>query len=354
MKPLIHPALALAFGLLTVSLAQAGPPPRVYIPTGEGAEVLIIDAATQQTVGRLGGLPAAHGLAATPDGSRLIVGSFEERAVDAAPPDKPADVSATDHAAHHGTGPKAETPAAISTVSIVDTATQAILRRIDVPGAVHHVAVSPDGRTAVVTQPGADSITAIDLQSYAVLATVRVGAVPNYAAFAPDGATLYVSAAGDDAIVTLDAARWQVTGRIATGASPEHLVLAPDGQRLYVANTGDGTVSVIDPATRQAVATLAVGPTPHGIDLSEDGRTLIVAVTGADRLIAIDLADRTRREAALAPAPYHLRAIPGTGRLYVSSAGVPTVRVIDAATLGVVAEIPLDGTGHQFAIAASR
>lgn len=353
MKPLIQPALALAFGLLTASLALAGPPPRVYIPTGEGA-VQIINTATQQTVGRIAGLPAAHGLAATPDGSRLIVGSFEERAPDAAMPDKPAGVSATDHSAHHAMGTNAETPDALSTVSIVDAATQAILRRIDVPGAVHHVAVSPDGRTAVVTQPGADSITAFDLQSYAVLATVRVGAVPNYAAFAADGATLFVSLAGDDAIVTLDTARWQVTGQIATGASPEHLVLAPDGQRLYVANVGDGTVSVLDPASGQAVATLAVGPKLHGIDLSEDGRTLFVAVRGGHRLIAIDLSDQTRREAALAPAPYHLRAIPGTGRLFVSSSDAPKLWVIDAATLGVVGEIALDGTGHQFAFAASR
>ena len=202
MKPLIHPAFALAFGLLTASLAQAGPPPRVYIPTtGERAEVLIIDAATQQMIGRLGGLPAAHGLAVTPNGSRLVVGSFEERAPDAAMPDKSAGVSAADHAAHHGAGPKAETPDAISTVSIVDAATQAILRRIDVPGAVHHVAVSPDGRIAVVTQPGTDSITAIDR-----------------------GATPFWRRSG--------LARCRTTRRIATGASPEHLVLAPDGQGL--------------------------------------------------------------------------------------------------------------------------
>lgn len=350
MKPLMMSTVALA--LLAAPAVEAGP--RVFIPTGESAEVAIIDAVAQQVVGRIEGLPAAHGLALTPDGRRLIVGSFEEHAADAALPDRPAGVSAADHAAHHGAGAKAEATAAVSTLSIVDATTGDILRRIDVPGAVHHVVVSPDGRTAVVTQPGADSITAIDLDGGAVLATVRVGAVPNYAAFAPDGGTLFVSAAGEDAVITMDAARWQVTGRIATGAGPEHLVLAPDGRRLYVANVGDGTVSVIDPATRQSIGALVAGLSPHGIDLSADGRTLFVAANGDGRLIAIELADQTRREAALALAPYHLRVVPGTGMLYVSSNEAPTVRVIDAATLAVVAEIPLGGSGHQFAIDDGR
>ncbi|MDT8344567.1 MAG: beta-propeller fold lactonase family protein [Thermohalobaculum sp.] len=354
MKPMTFAAFALAVGLAAAPVAHAGPGPLVYIPTGDSAEVLIIDASTNLPIGRVTGLPAAHGLAVTPDGSRLIVGSYDERPCCAALPEKPAEVSAADHAAHHVAKPEAAAQPSVSTVSIVDTATRAIVRRIDVPGAVHHVAVSPDGRTAAVTHPNANGITAIDLETLSVVATVETGTLPNYAAFSPDGAALYVSVAGDNAVAVLDAVTWTVQSRIATGASPEHLVLSPDGSRLFVNNVDDGTVSVIDPSKGRAVESLAIGSTLHGLDLSADGGTLFVAVRDDDRLVAVDLGDGSRRSVALSPAPYHLSVIAGTGVLYVSSAEEPVVWVIDAATLETRAEIPVTGIGHQFAQVSGR
>lgn len=97
----------------------------------------------------------------------------------------------------------------VSDVSVVDTATGSVIRGIEVPGAVHHVAVSPDGRIAVVTHPSGDAITAIDLGALAVIATVPTGSLPDYATFSADGARLYVSSAGEDmlAMPQMDSAR---------------------------------------------------------------------------------------------------------------------------------------------------
>ncbi len=49
----------------------------------------------------------------------------------------------------------------------------------------------------------------------------------------------------------------------------------------------------------------------------------------------------------LAPQPYHLAAIRGTGKLYVSSAADGKIRIVDQTTLAVVGEIPIGGKGHQ-------
>lgn len=349
MKPMTFPAIALAVGLAAAPAAHAGQSPVVYIPTGDTAEILIIDAGTHRTVGRVSGLAAAHGLAVTPDGGRLIVGSYDERPCCNALPEKPAEVSAADHAAHHAPKPASEPQGALSTVSIVDTAARTIVRQIDVPGAVHHVAVSPDGKAAVVTHPNANAVSVINLEEMTVATTLPTGTMPNYAVFSPGGETLYVSNAGDGNVVVIDTARWAVSARIEVGHSPEHLVLSPDGTRLYVANVGDGTVSVIDTAAHRSVASLSFNGELHGLDLSEDGGTLFAAVRGADRLVAVDLGDRSRRNLPLAPSPYHLSVIDGTGVLYVSSAEEPVVWVVDAETLEVVAEIPVTGIGHQFA-----
>jgi YVTN family beta-propeller protein len=341
-------AVSLFTAFATASIAHAAPVDRVYIPTGDSAEVLIIDSNTHESVGRIPGLPAAHGLAVTPDGGRLIVGSFEERAPGEAMPDKPAGVSATDHAAHHAPRPSPESRAAVSTLSFIDTAAQSVVRRIDVPGAVHHVAVSPDGQLAAVTHPNSDAVTAIDLDRLVVIKTVKSGAFPNYAVFSADSAKLYVSNAADNAVAVLDTGKWAVTRRIAVGEGPEHLALSPDGRTLFVNNVDNGTVSVIDLSAEQAVDTLAFGATLHGVDVSDDGATLFVAVRGNDELAALDLHDKSRRSVSLSPAPYHLGVIRGKGVLYVSSAETSQIWVIDATTLETRDRIAVPGIGHQF------
>jgi DNA-binding beta-propeller fold protein YncE len=78
-------------------------------------------------------------------------------------------------------------------VVIVDTERDAVVDEIDGLPAVHHVAVSPDGRFAVVTHPNEGGISAIDLASYAVAPRVATGPFPNYAVFSPDGGQVFVS-----------------------------------------------------------------------------------------------------------------------------------------------------------------
>jgi YVTN family beta-propeller protein len=329
----------------------------VYIPLGSENAAIVVDTARDAVVGRIGGLPAAHGLAMTPDSKFLVAGSYAVRGPDVAAPAKPAGVSEEEHAAHHpppaNKAPGAQAPAkeakkgGVSTVSVVRVADKQIVRRIDVPGAVHHVAISPDGRFAVVTHPDEDSISAVDLGTYQVAATVKTGSVPNYAAFGRDGSALYVSNAGAATVSVVDVGRWTVKGHIAVGDAPEHVVMSPDGDTLYVNNVNDGTVSVVSLGRGKAVKAIPVGSTPHGLDVSEDGKTLFVTAMGDDKVVAVTLATGERRNVTLAPAPYHLAVIRGAGKLYVSSADKPKAWVVDQRDLRLLGEIAIGGKGHQ-------
>lgn len=346
-KYAVGATIASAFFAAAVSSAPAAQ--RIYIPLGDEGAVLIVDPARDIVVGRIDGLPAVHGLAGTPDGRFLIAGSFDEREADEMAPVKPAAVSDADHAAHHARAaePKATAAAVLSTVSVIRTADRSVVRRIDVPGAVHHVAVSPDASIAVVTHPNQDSISAIDLRNFAVIATVATGALPNYALFSPDGARVYVSSAGDDNIAVIDTADWIVQRTIGVGRSPEHIALSKDGGTLYVNNIDDGTVSVVS-LTKAAIArTIAVGDVLHGIDLSDNGQILYVAALGDDKVVAIDLKSGGARELALGPEPYHLTVLRGAGKFYVSSAEAPKIWVVDEGDLAVVREIAVGGKAHQ-------
>lgn len=349
-----HRIRTAALGAIGLAYATAGGLPAsagevVYIPLGSAGRIVIVDATQDRVVGQIEGLPAVHGLAGTPDGRFLIAGSFEERDPGDAVPAKPTGMSDDEHAAHH-TQPAAGAPeagSAVSRVSVIRSTDRSVIRGIDVPGAVHHVAISPDGGTAVVTHPNQDAISAIDLKTHKVVATVPTGPFPNYAVFSPDGGQVYVSNAGDGTIRRVDTAQWRIGPSFAVGQSPEHVVLSPDGAILYANNVDDGTVSVLDLGSGRVINTIPVGDTPHGIDLSDDGRTLFVTALGEDKLTAVDLDSGVHRSAMLSPAPYHLAAVRGARKLYVSSAEDPKIWVVDPETLAVLGEIPIAGKGHQ-------
>jgi YVTN family beta-propeller protein len=336
------------------SMATGAAAETVYVPLGNANAVLVVDGSRDAITDRIDGISAVHGLAATPDGRYLIAGSYEEREPGKAMPEKPAGMTEDAHAAHHA--PKTPTASGsdplVSAVSVIRTSDRSIVRRIDVPGAVHHVAVSPDGRYAVVTRPNQDAISAIDLVTYETVPDISTGSLPNYAVFSPDGRLVYVSNAGDGRVSEIDASEWTVRRSYAVGGSPEHLVLSKDGATLYVNNVDDGTVSVLDLEKQRLRATIKVGQVPHGIDLSDDGQTLFVTVMGEDKVVAVDVASGDARTVVLRPAPYHLAAIRGAGKLYVSSAEAPKLWVLDQQKLKVIGEIEIGGKGHQMVQAA--
>lgn len=352
LRPTIWAGLfALVLGMPAVVAGPLAAKPLVYVPLGAQGKIVIVDAATDKIVGTIGGVPVIHGLAATPDGRFLVAGSLQEREAGGAAPAKPAGITAEKHAAHHKAAPanRQKAGGVVSTVSVIRTADRSIVRRIDVPGAVHHVAIGPKGRFAVVTHPGKGSISAIDLTSYAVVATVPTGPMPNYAAFGPDGKRVYVSNAGNDTISAIDTGRWTVPWSAVVGKNPEHIVLSRDGATLYVSNAGGGTVSALSLDKRKVVKTFDIGETLHGIDISDDGKTLYVSARGRNKVVSIDLATGAMRGSPPVPAAYHLAVIRGTGKIYVSSAKKPRMWVLNEKTLAVVAVVPIGGRGHQMA-----
>ncbi len=325
-----------------------------YVPLGSNNELVLVDISTDKVVGKVEGLPAVHGLAGTPDGKFLIAGSYEAREKGESAPAKPSGMSEDEHAAHHKPSAMSSTKESseISTLSVIRISDKSIVRRIDVPGAVHHVAVSPDSQFAVVTHPNKDKISVVNLKSFAVVENFSTGPFPNYATFSPDGKSVYVSNPGNNTVTSVDVSNWKIQWNATVGASPEHIVLSKDGTRLYVNNVDDGSVSIVDIAKRSAVMTIPVGAMLHGIDLSEDGKTLFVASREDEKLVALDLASGQSRQLTLSPDPYHLSVIRGTGKIYVSSSDEPKLWVVDQKSLKVTGEIPIGGKGHQLVLPA--
>ena len=351
MKPIALIRFTALAGLFAILLGSqtALAKPFMYVPLGDEGKIVVIDTAQDKVVDTIDGVGNAHGLAATPNGKFLIAGSIEAREAGSGAPEKPAEVTEEDHAAHHGAAPHDSPKAAamISTVSVVRVSDGSVIRRIDVPGAVHHVAVSPNGRFAVVTHPKEGKISAIDLNSYEVVESVATGPAPNYVVFSRDGDLVYVSNSGNNTVSAVNTGEWTVRWNFAVGASPEHVVLSGDGASLYVNNVEDGTVSVIEIGKQKVAQTIKIGARLHGIDVSDDGKTLFVTDRDGNKLVAVDLESEARHEVPLEPAPYHLAVVRGMGKLYISSAGAPKIWVVDRNSLAVSGDITIDSRTHQ-------
>lgn len=343
-------ALAISLSTALTAVSANADTARVYIPEGRADAIRIVDAVTGQDVGRIVGTEAVHGLAGSSNSRYLVAGSYMEiDRDDATEMSKPAAVSDDEHAAHHSKPKKALGPsdAGVSPLSVIDAATGDLLRKIEVPGAVHHVAISPDGRFAVSTHPSSDGISIADLDSFELVAWIPTGSMPNYAVFGTNPSIVYISNAGNGTVSEVDLELGIVRRNMIAGEAPEHLTMSSDGGMLFVADADIGRIVEIDLSTGRDVRTFEIGGEIHGLDLSEDQAHLMVAAKETDRIVSIDLRSGNIVDAVLSPAPYHLTTIPGTGSIFVSSRDEPKIWIVDGKTLTATKEIPIEGEGHQ-------
>lgn len=319
-------ALAL---LVLVAASSVRAEPTAYIPLGSANEVIGVDVATSRIVQTYTGVANPHGLVATPDGEYLVAGSIFENPLPSGAP--------------------VETPN--SKLFVIHPQHGHVMAEIPVSGWTHHQAISPDGRYVISIHPTRGGVTIVDLQESKVIHTIRTGASPNYTLVSRDGSRAFVSNTGDGSISEVDLAAASVVRTLEAGSSPEHLVFSPDQSSIFVANAKTGTVSQVSVQTGKVEREFPVGKRIHGLDIGNDGKSLFATSRADQRLVAIDIATGKQRYLALAPQPYHLNTIPGTGRVYVSSAKAPIVWVVDQKTLTVIGEIALPaGEGHQVAV----
>ena len=321
----------------------------VYVPVGSANEVLIIDADLDKVVGSIGDVTNVHGLASTPVGDLLVAGSM---ALAPANQTIPEGISEDEHNAHHADSKSQNTQSAnnASYISIIDAKAKRVLKRVDVDGISHHSVVTPDGRYALSTHTTTGGISVIDMQSKSLQRTIATGPVPNYVLVTSDGKMAYVSNSGNGTVSEIEIDQWLVRRNFKVGATPEHMVFSKDEKTLYVINVGDNSVTAVLIADGKSIGSISVGNGPHGIDISDDGKRLFVSNKKGNDLTLIDIDSGNSSSRALAPDPYHIKSIKGTGKLYISSRSQPWIWVLDQKSLEVISKIQIKGEGHQMAL----
>jgi YVTN family beta-propeller protein len=249
---------------------------------------------------------------------------------------------------------------------LVDLATGRAAATVPTGEGPHEVAVSPDGRTAVVANYGTRSaagstLTVIDLPGARALRTIRLapGTRPHGVLFL-DARRALVTAEGAKALLVVDVAGGTVEAVVETGQEISHMVAAtPDGRRAFVANIGSGTVTVVDVPARRVLAHVRTGEGAEGIAVSPDGREAWVTNRAADTVSVVDVGSlAVVASIPCASFPIRVAFTPDGRRALVTNARSGDVALLDVAARKEVRRMraPLEGVeaeGRLLAFAGS-
>jgi YVTN family beta-propeller protein len=232
-----------------------------------------------------------------------------------------------------------------STVSLVGLKTGEVVATLPTGPNPHEAAVSPDGKTAIVTNYGTresagSTLTVIDAPSRRVAKTIDVGRGRRpHGVVLLDSRRALVTAEGTKALLVVDVGKGVVEAAIETRQEVSHMVAAtPDGGRAFVTNIGSGTVTAIDIAARKVLAQVPTGEGAEGVAVTPDGKEVWVTNRAADTVSILDA--RTLKVVGTVPSasfPIRVAITPDGRRALVSNARSGDVSVFDVATRKEVA-----------------
>lgn len=248
------------------------------------------------------------------------------------------------------------------------------------------IAVSPDGKTAYVSQSSGSAVAVIDVAARKVSATIPVGPWPRSLALSRDGGRLAVATNGDRNVFVLDTATRKVLFEESFGGiNAGQMVLSPAGNEVYfpwmvyrhnpidprniregwVLGSRIGRVRIDKAMTREAITLDPQGEAvsdPHGMGMTTDGQWLVCAASGTKEVLVyktsalffqsvggpgdhIDPALRSDRNkfyrVPVGGRPMSLKISKDNRRVFVANYLTSEIHEIDLSTRKVARHIPL-------------
>jgi YVTN family beta-propeller protein len=175
---------------------------------------------------------------------------------------------------------------------LIDLASRKVLRKYDVKGAdPHMVLLSPDGKTAYVSNTASNALAAVNLDSGDVK-LIPSGTRPQGAAWSRDGKSIYLTNSDSNSISIIDPAAARQTGTISTCNGPGRIAVIPDGKTLVYNCQPGQAVGFADLATRKQTTVIPLGGNPLSLTMSNDARLAYAGIQDQDKVIVISVPDR--------------------------------------------------------------
>jgi YVTN family beta-propeller protein len=253
-----------------------------------------------------------------------------------------------------------------NTISVIDPSSNKLLGVIrlgdPVPGAlsplykgellVHGLGYSPDSKTLAVVSVASNSITLIDTATNAIRGKVYVGRSPHEAFFTPDGRELWVTVRGESYVSVIDPAQMKETRRIELANGPGMTIFGTDGKYAFVCSSFVPELAVIDVASHEVVKRLSqVSPFCPNIAVSPENDEVWITLKDAGKVQVFSAKPPFDQEAVLETGPItnHVNFVNNAnGKLaYITIGGANVVKVFRrGATPELVATIPVGSLPH--------
>ena len=178
-------------------------------------------------------------------------------------------------------------------IHVIDTATNQVIRRVEVGLQPHGLVATQNGDQIFITIENTEGeLVWFDPFTDTVTRRMKIGPRPNQPACTPDGKLVYIPC--DDATWwVVDTVKGQVIAKIATGGRPHNTLCSPDGKRMYLGPKGSYHVLIADTATHKLIGEIPLSDAPRPIAISMDEKRFYANV---DTLIGFEVADIPSRK----------------------------------------------------------
>lgn len=239
--------------------------------------------------------------------------------------------------ANYGTAPNPGT-----TLSVIDIATRKQVRRFTLPGLLRPHGIAAVGSRFWFTAEGSRVVARYDAAKDAIdFISGSNAETTHMIVVAPGETTLYTANIGSNSVTVFDisgAPKTILLKQIPVVTGPEGIDLAPDGSELWVASRApNGGISIIDPKSRTVAQTLpTTTKMANRVKFTPDGKFVLVSDAGANVVNVYDAATKEIiKSVNMAEGPSGILMAPDGKHAFVACAGAKKLAVIDTSTFSV-------------------
>ena len=215
----------------------------------------------------------------------------------------------------------------------------------------HELIITRDGRTAVGTDYGANSLKVFDVESATVTRSIDLGQYdsPHGIVFLPGDELVAVTSENQNAVVIVRIATGQIEQVIDTEARGSHMVAATaDGQTLWTGDMNSNTVTELSRSTGAKVRALPAPARPEAINVNRSGTRVFAGSNATGRVSVFNT--ETGEATALAEGfgwPYRMFLTPDEDQLIVPDLEGEVLRFFDLNQMTELGSIAFPGEGPQ-------
>lgn len=244
-----------------------------------------------------------------------------------------------------------------NSLSVFDVQGMTLIKRIDLSQypRPHGIQFLANQTQVAVSSEGSDSVVIVDIKQGAVIRAITTGQAGSHMVAMPASTkTLYTSNMYDHSVSQIDIVSGQVIRQWAMHKIPEAIAVDQAGTQLWVGSNHSGFVSLYDIASHREIAQFSGFEFPYRIVLSQDEKLAVIPDYQADTLDVIDVQTRKRLnkiQFAADTGPKGVIFHPAGQRLFQSAYMLDKVLVVDVETGRVLYTLPTgdgpDGIGYS-------